>query len=397
MAGKGHARASYNLYSEAAADVGYEARRSTEGVNRERAVIQGGLGSADQVAGTGDFASDPRVGNYASRYTMSPYGKGISEGKYGPGKDAMSGALTSANDFLAQAEEAARNGQFDVAESLRSQATAAVTKLGPNQEFLNLERDPNKGGNATLSSPIARMVGGDVRRAGELGDPNSKSYRDLYSSLTDPGVTEIEGGYTKAARTIARGLEGTEREARDMAAGRGAGRNPLGEMNLMSRIHEAANTELANARLDADIAKSRLFADSTKFMITYGDEFRRNTVQYAQDWINGAPYVRDGYVQAQQNMAQFSAQIFQQRAQSEAAIAATEQARGDARAAYYRNLIIAAGTVVASMGVGAIAGAGFLGASAASAVGGSAAAGAITGAEVSTGAMAGTNAVKRGP
>lgn len=392
MSGKRHARHAYRLYSGATQDVALEATNRTRTAEAERANLEAQLGTPDQVAGRGAFDVDARVTNYTSRYTLSPF-SGVVPGYTAPKKEELDTTLVGANDLLEKAEAAARGGDFGAAEDFRNQATAFIQNQagGVSQEFFNLERDPIEGAQASLASPTARLVGGDVLRAGELRDPNSKTYKDVYSSLTDASEAEIEGGYTKASRTIAQGLASGRRDMNDAASSRGAGRNALGEMSLMMRINESASTELANARLDTDIAKAKLFSDATKFMIDYSDSFRKNAVGLARDWVSGTSFVRDDYVRAQNGLSQFTAQIFQQRAAEEYAYAQTQEAREDARAAYYRNLIIAAAAVVLTAGFGAVAGAGFLGAEAAAAVGGSAAAGAWAGTQASVGILAGVN------
>jgi hypothetical protein len=149
-----------------------------------------------------------------------------------------------------------------------------------------------------------------MRRAGEMSDPSSEGYQELYTAYTDPSLERLEAGRVQGGRAITAERRATEREIRNVGAGRGAARQPYAVAALGARAGEQAATQLANLELETEVEASRLLNETTWKMAEYGDMMTRDAVEFAQSYVDNAAGVRDEYVGMQVNLRLAMAQIY---------------------------------------------------------------------------------------
>ena len=273
-----------------------------------RASLEQYLGSDAQLSGSLSKVDD-RVLPYLSRYNFddaaarslgSSHRKGI--GTY----EALKGNHAAANKLLEQAEAAARQGDYDGAERLRSQADAKL--LDPSERgkhgysnwypVLNAEQirslftesNPNQDivAGTRLSSPTAQVVGRYLNRAVDLGDRDSDEYKATREELTG-GLRE---GRELAERAITAERRATEQELRRSGFSRGAGRSIYAEDATTARVGATAAYQSSTLSLQYGAA----VAEADKYLSTqFAPQFQANALALSQSYIDTASGVRDSY------------------------------------------------------------------------------------------------------
>jgi hypothetical protein len=353
------------LYEGAATATGTKNYAIGKTAEEERGYLERFLGTSEQATGTGQFSGDPRYGDYASRY------KQTAPAIYQP-QAWYDETVKGLNEKLAQAQQLATAGDFEGAAKLKGEADAYYANRQNENPYgvalmtpLTLSRDPYAGAQSTASSPIAQLVGKDVQRAQGLSDRESPVYKEFYGALTEPSIEAIEGGVTKGERNIAQELAQSRRDIQQFGAVRGSGRSVGTEQALMSRVNEAAMGQLANMKLDAGIARSEVLGTATTWLTTYSDNFRRDSVKFAREYVNGSPFVRDGYTQAMTSINNYASELFTNFSQYHGELADIASAQDKARKVGYTKLAIAGLSVLIGGFIGfgaAAAGAGLSGA-----------------------------------
>jgi hypothetical protein len=277
---------------------------------------------------------------------------------YGGGTVAYSeGIRDQANDLMQQAADAARAGDYDLAEQLKDKAGNLVgTQSHIIQPGFNLGNLPVDAARIRAGSPSGQIVGELLRQSRAMLDPESKESMEFKRQYTEPA----QRGISAERREAERGL-------RDLGLMRGAGRSAFAEAQVGRRIGE----EFAGRRADVENQASQFFQ-------TFSKQFATDAVTGARAWVEGTAGIRDAFHNAQDLLAIESAKYFAQAAERQWTTSEKRHDEAKARAAQYQKLAIVAGGVVLGALTGGI-GAAALGMGAA-AIGSAAAAGASAGA-----------------
>lgn len=228
--GKAHAAAAAGIATAQADEQLREAEARRNSAERERQLLTSYLGSQSQVQGTGSFANvDPNVLKYTQRYSVDqralqeiltsgsqvkrqedPFQGADNRVRGGLSlQDYSQGYATRANDLLAQAEAAARAGDFTGADQLYSQAQAVIGGISQvAQGSYNLGGGEESAAAIRASSAEGRIVGRQLLAAQELQDPNSATSTGLRGRLLDPSLSIIEQSAQSALGEIESGEQG---------------------------------------------------------------------------------------------------------------------------------------------------------------------------------------------
>jgi hypothetical protein len=357
--GKRHASALAGIARATADEELREAETRRQSSERERQLLTSYLGSEDQVAGRGQFNVSPEVLKYTRRYAVDARALqeiqtagGSVKGQLDPfqsadnalrgGQDVQSygqGFATKANDLLAQAEAAARSGDTATAERLFTQAQAIIGGVSaPAQPAFNLADSPESAAAIRASSAEGRIVGRQLLTAQQLGDPNSATSTQLRGRLLDPSLTVIDENTRNAERAIASERSEIEGAIRQSGSGGGTGVNERSQLALKSRAASQAALQRATVYTEAGAQKAAVTAQVNLYLNEFGKRMAEDSVNLAQEWVNGTAGVRDQYQAAldqidfiQSEMANEWAQIFfadfqRQREQSKLAKSARREA-----------------------------------------------------------------------
>ena len=225
--GKRHAAAAAGIAQAQVDEQVREATARREAAERERQLLTSYLGSKEQVEGTGRFGNAaPEVLKYTQRYSVDqralneilaagsqvkrqedPFQGADNRVRGGLSlQDYSQGFATRANDLLAQAEAAARAGDFTAADQLYTQAQSMIGGISQvAQGAYNLGGGEESAAAIRASSAEGRIVGRQLFAARELQDPNSATSTGLRGRLLDPALTAIDQGAQSALGEIATG------------------------------------------------------------------------------------------------------------------------------------------------------------------------------------------------
>lgn len=207
-----------------------------------------------------------------------------------------------ANSYLDEAQMAAEAGQYDRAEELRRKAEDTVNSVqlpsgisaeglwtttgGPSAEDI---------AKAKLSSPIAQATGELVRTARAFADPTSTESQRFKESLTAGAREVLDVGRERELRSLATARRDAEREARDMARGRGGARNIAAETAVLMRQGERFGTAAADVESRRTQALAQITGEAARFFEGFRLDFMQNTSQFAQAFLQNQAGVRDAY------------------------------------------------------------------------------------------------------
>lgn len=292
------------------------------------------LGTDEQLAG---YDTDPRMAEYSQRYSLDEEAlrgyfnssSRISRQRAGI-RDDYGKAIGAANELLTQAEAAAKAGDWEQAQALRSQAEStfggkfgAAFKLGGGSVEAQAK--------GILSGPQAQIVGQQVKRAREFGDWNSAGSTQWRQQMA-------EG----AERSIAAEANSARRQARDLGLQAGSGRMA----GTMAALQNEASRNAATQRAQVHTTVNQAF-------LQYRDAFQQNAVEFATNWLNEASGIRTGFNTAMQNMAGMVAEMYGQGAKLSAGFAQMandEEARNAlSRGSMYGQLATLAGGAVGAL------------------------------------------------
>lgn len=383
--GRKHAAAQAGIARAQAEEQVREAENRRAAAEEERQLLTSYLGSEDQVNGTGRFDVNPDVLRFTQRFTLDERalldiqqaGAGVKNqlnpfqsadnGTRG-GQDLLTfgrGFLTQANDLLAQAEAAARNGDLAGAEQLYQQAQQIISGVSPEaQGAYNLGNTASSSAAIRAGSAEGRIVGRQLLTARELGDPNSATSQQLRGRLLDPALTAVDENTRNAERAIAAERGEIEGQIRQQAASGGTGVNARAQLALQSRAASQAALERARAYTEAGQQKAALTAQVNLYLNEFAKRMAEDSVALAQDWVNGTAGVRDSYQNALTQLDLVQAEMSFQWAQMAAAQAERLRQEEKQARAFRREAIFGApigfltaggsgGPTGASSGVGA--------------------------------------------
>lgn len=269
-------------------------RQSTENLLKQHEQL---LGSDAQMGYTGPTQElIPYLGRYQAEQggleSVGAYDK-KHKNLY---SDALNLNLTSANNILAQAEAAARAGNFDEAARLKAQADTTLTDLGPKKNrfgpgVANAEQlkmlfnyvgpDDTTLANAQLQSPMARLAGQTVKDARDFQDWNSEASIRQRRLLTEGGERSLASGEREGLRSA--------RMERMQAGGMGI---QAGQARVLDeRQREGYATERAQLRSQADSQFS-----------TWSRQYAENATGFANAFLQNQAGIRDQYQAAIENL-----------------------------------------------------------------------------------------------
>lgn len=265
------------------------------------------LGSQDQLSGTlGGVSAE--VLPYLSRYQFDPGAAGL---RFRGGKTLGQGFLQqrtdAANAILQQAEDAARAGDYDLANDLREQARVSLTvgadakrgqwRKSPFGDLSGLEglegiwdlvEDPRQAAMSALQNEQALIVGKQLQESRAFQDWDSQESMDERMRLREPGERAIRAGEREALRM--------GRNERLMS---GVGQSAFGARLRDERTREQFATQ--SAQLEADVAMQ---------FNNYRRQYATNAVAFARSYIQGQGGIReefqsslDGLVTGMQQLA----------------------------------------------------------------------------------------------
>jgi hypothetical protein len=144
----------------------------------------------------------------------------------------------------------------------------------------------------TLFSPSGQAVDHLVKYgrdlAGGLTDPEgSKPWQELYGSLTEGPLAEIEAGLKNTTRGLAKEAEVAEGEMMDLGASRGSARDPYADKEQVGRLHEAMAGTQAQANTAAAAARAQIKSTANRFMQEYVPKFTADITSFAHNWVFG--------------------------------------------------------------------------------------------------------------
>lgn len=300
------------------------------------------LGTEAQVAGQlGGVSAD--VAPYIGRYTLNVQGA-----QFAP--DKLQNDLTIVNDFMQQAEDAARAGDFRAASQFRAQAEQATSgqagyyglNLDPAniRALFNFDVSPEEQGRSALGSPMARTLGALVKQGREFLDPESETSLRYKRSLT-------EG----AERAIASESRQAQRAQRDIGLQYGAGRSAMQERSIAARTQEAFARE-----------RAQVYTTANAQFEQFSRKFAASSVQLGQAWLQNQGGIREQYQGAMDQLTSTAVNVSIEASRRHAVFSARSGARAAASKAAQRARIIAIGTAVLGGAAGFMAaGAGLMG------------------------------------
>ncbi len=419
--GKRHAAAAAGIAQAQVDERLREAEGRRNSAERERQLLTSYLGSQEQVSGTGRFANaSPELLKYTQRYSVDqraladvlaagsqvkrqedPFQGadnrvrgGLSIADYGQG------FATRANDLLAQAEAAARAGDFAGADRLFAQAQSVIGGVSPEvAEAYNLGGGEESNAAIRASSTEGRIVGRQLLAAQQLQDPNSETSQGLRGRLLNPALGAIDSGTqnvigeinqaeVEAQKVIDENTRNAERaiasergqidgEIRQRGAG-GVGVNARAQLALQSRagaeaararaeVYTSAAAEQASIASQSGLARAEVYARESAMRASlisqvdlYLNEFAKrmaeDSVALSQEWVNGTAGVRDQFQAALDQFDIIGIQLANQRAQMLAQVAENARREADAKKSVRREALF--GFATGSLAIATIFGGG---------------------------------------
>lgn len=327
------------------------------------------LGTEEQVAGYGE---DSRLSAYTQRYSVNE--QQLSDWLNSSSKLSRRGGQIfesaqaeagQANALMDQAEAAARAGNWDEAERLRTQAGSMLGGRGSWQgggrgkatsaSFYTLGGgDVGRSARSLLTGPQAQIVGRQVQEAKQYQDWGSEASQQWRARMAEGGE-----------RAIAAEAQSALRSARDFGLQRGAGRMAGAAAAIGAETLRRAATERAQVHSQVNQAFEG-----------FRHQFAQSAVSFAQSWLSGQAGVRDAAQAASAGMSSMIANMYGGGAQLASGFSA--QAAQEAQAAQAKRGALYGAALTAVGGVaGAIAG-GPMGAAIGAKLGGSVAGGGPT-------------------
>jgi len=312
-----------------------ERRQQSE---RQLGIEESLLGTDEQVAGNlGGVSAELQP--YLARYTFDKNAETLKRdglnASFTIKKANLQGRTDTANALLQQAEDAARGGNFTLAEQLKDQARQSLTAnpkgfgvmagMEGLESIWSLVQDPAMAARTRLASPQALLVGRQLQEARQFSDFNSEASVNERKLMSASGERAIAAGARDAARANRLGATST-----------GGAQSAYGRQLADERFSRQAGQD-----------KAQLFAGVANQFQQMQRAYGKDTVKFAEDWLQNNSGIRDNFQgaldQLKQNFSQLStqfAQMHQDMAQFQFQRADAEQARSDARRAYYRDLIV---------------------------------------------------------
>lgn len=283
------------------------------------------LGTPEQLKGY-----DPNIGRnnkyaarvYVDQQLLSNSVAGAAPTGYYEGR--LGAASVKANDLLAQAEAAAKAGDFKTADSLYDQAVATKSEVGtPNvnlagvwdlrtpQNDATLDADARR----ALSGPAAIGVGGIVNDARQILDPNSTVRTDLWRNLTEQPLKEVDYATELGERGLAMGSAEARRNIRNLRVGTGAGMSPGMQAAMEGRNALDFSTEQANLLSQAGATRAKILGDASKYVESFSRQWSADALGFAQNWVSNQPGVSIEFAKLSNQLSLAGAQLADSMAQ----------------------------------------------------------------------------------
>lgn len=291
-------------YQQATA-AGEEVERAKEGRSyseEQLAAMEGLLGTEAQAAG--ELSTDSSISPYTSRYQVDEgalesllVGFDNAEIQW----NAITGNVEEANKLMEQAEAAARSGDLDTAAQLRAQAEGGLTRIGgmydsgtgnPFGTAIQTIQNTQAQAEGALSSPMAQIVGGQVREAREFQDWDSQASRDYRRNMSE-----------SAMRAVDAGSRGAKRSARDLALARGSAQSPY-----------AAQAVAAASEAGFAAQRAQILSDTNQSFDAMRRQFARDAVGSAREFLYGSAGIREEFQQSIERLSGLATQTYMQTA-----------------------------------------------------------------------------------
>lgn len=332
------------------------------------------LGTPEQLAGYKPAAQG--VSKYQARVSVNDqlFSDSIAgSAPTGVYEQKLRDAGNNANALLAQAETAARAGDYAKADSLYLQAMSqkdTVGHAGVNQEGvwnLNeiktptaLEEDAKK----ALSGPAAIGVGGIVNDARQILDPSSKVRTDLWRNLTEQPLKEVDYATELGERGLASGSAEARRNIRNLRVASGAGMSPGMQAAMEGRNALDFSTEQANLLSQAGATRAKILGDASKYVETFSRQWSADALGFAQNWISNQPGVSIEFAKLSNQLSLAGAQLADSMAQRLSGLQATSMelssreriADRDRNSAFWGGLLSSFTNIIAQGAAGAATG-----------------------------------------
>lgn len=302
------------------------------------------LGSDEQIAGTlgGD---DPALRAYTQRFSgdkgvatsiLSASRTGKKMAKRGFFEKQWEPEIERLNALMQQSEDAARSGNFELAEKLKMQAEGSagqgfsgIGKSGGSWKTAFTLQGTNVGADAAsrLGSKQAQTVGSMVRDARSFQDWESEGSTQFRARMNEGGE-----------RAIAAEAQGQQRAARDQGLMRGAGRMAGAAAAIQGDQSRRAATQ-----------RAQLHSQTNAAFESYRRQFAVDTTRFAREWLTGGAGSREAFTQSQNQIGQMQAAMYSGTGAQQAQIAqqkGTEQgAAMNQQAGMFGNLAGTAGSM----------------------------------------------------
>jgi len=364
------------------------------------AQIAGELEGADLAPYTGRYEFTP---GFRSLLAVPSGRKSIIGTKFEADQVAMAEAgLNKVNDLMAQAEEAARAGDFEGAEKFRQQAETTVNEQsilfaggrGNLESIITFAPNIQDQAAAGLSSPMAQTVGELVKQGGEFLDPDSETSKRFKESLTEGAIEQIDFGERSALRGVVQERRQAERQFRDIGLSRGAGRSPYSERAVSARLGERFAVTQADIREQAAAERAGVISEANQVFEQFSREFARNSAAFGQAFLQNQAGIREQFQGAMDQLTAASIGALDQFISASQRSSELNRALGEQQ----REIKQAQNSAIGSLAIGGalLVAAPFAGAAVGAALGGGAAATAAGGAVTKTVTTAGGSILSGG-
>lgn len=226
---------------------------------------------------------------------------------------AANAGISKANEIMAEAEAAAKAGDFGKAESLRKDADFYINSYGPKgipagvwQQSISMQGDPNQQARSLGDTPSGKIVGSLLRDARQLLDPTSDAYNRFYDSLTSGPIAEVKAGVLTGERGVAMEARGIQQAQSEREAQLGGVRDPYATQAMNERAMDAAAGKTADLELKGATAIAQIKSDSTQWLETFKRNYAENAVGFARAWAEGSPGIRKEFQDSLTNLAQMT-------------------------------------------------------------------------------------------
>jgi hypothetical protein len=274
---------------------------------------------------TGEFIDKDGDGQPDRRSRFHTVGELAAKGKKGAISQVrnweLANQISEVNDLFEQANAAAREGNFELADQLHAQATDLVSQYGFNEEFdstglgketrgvqFSVEQgfdavgDPTGQAEGALGSESGMAVGQLLHKARQLQDPNSAETAAFKNALTSGAIAAVDAARTNALRAMATEERGSQRAMRDMALQSGQASQTAKMAAVAARNSERFGTLRAGLETDVGARKAQIYADAEKLYQSFSVDLVNNAVGLASAWVNDQSGVRDSFRAMHANM-----------------------------------------------------------------------------------------------